>query len=43
MAMSKRKRRLEAKKKRQAKQFWRILILVTLGILILLYIMYMNQ
>lgn len=41
--MSKRKRRLQAKRKRQAKQFWRILIIVTFALLILLYFVYINQ
>ena len=41
--MSKRKRRLEARKKRQARQFWRVLIIVTVLILALMYIVYISQ
>jgi hypothetical protein len=42
MALSKRKRRIAAKEKQQARQFWKILAIVTVVILIYLFISYMR-
>ena len=41
-AKSKKQRRIEAKNKKEAQKFWRVVLISTVILLILLFIMYRN-